>query len=171
MQEPQIWERIVPISDMDIELFNGFTCGVAEYDQWLRVSACFAQRRGECSVHVCLDAIGSPIAFFTLSSASINSCEVRSRFRGGLHGSIPATLLGKLGVRTDRQGIGVGSALLIQAMRYTLLSTQYVSSRLLVVDALTADLIPWYEKRGFRRLPGNELRLVCKMSEVRRICE
>lgn len=55
-------------------------------------------------------------------------------------------------------------------MRYALQSTQFVSSRLLVVDALTFDSVPWYEKRGFRKLPGAERRLVCKMNDAEKIC-
>lgn len=90
---------------------------------------------------------------------------------GGLHDSISATLLGKMGVRTNAQGNGCGTRVLHRAMYSAAEAARQIGSRLLVVDALTTDLVPWYEKRGFHKLPQNERRLACKMSEVREICE
>ena len=164
------WERIVSIRDTDKQLLSGFECGVADFDRWLRDSADSAVSRGECAAHVCIDRGGSPIAFFTLSSTSINPDTISSNQRGGLHGPIPATLLGKMGVRTDVQGSGCGTCVLLHAMKYALRSAQIVSSRLFVVDALTTDLVPWYESRGLQKLPSNERRLVCKMSKVKEMC-
>lgn len=166
----QPWERIVPISDISKERLIGFGCGVSAFDQWLLTSAHGASSRGECVAHICVDSNGMPVAFFTLSATSISPNDVSNKFRGGLHGPIPATLLGKMGVRTDIQGNGCGTRVLHHAMHYALRSAQFVSSRLLVVDALTVDLVPWYENRGFRRLPNAERRLVCKMSDVEKIC-
>lgn len=166
----QPWERIVPIHDIPKERLIGFGCGVSAFDQWLLTSARSAASRGECVAHICMDSAGLPVAFFTLSATSISPDDVSNKFRGGLHGLIPATLLGKMGVRTDVQGNGCGTRVLHHAMQYALRSAQFVSSRLLVVDALTVDLVPWYENRGFRRLPNTGRRLVCKMSDVREIC-
>lgn len=171
MVSGKLWESIVSVERFDTGLLANFTCGEPAFDEWLRKSSCTAGARGECATHICVDALGLPVAFFTLSATSITSGEVTNRFRGGLHGFIPATLLGKMGVRTDLQGTGCGTCVLHHAMRFALKSTELVSSRLLVVDALTTDLVPWYEQRGFRKLPESKRRLVCKMSDVRKICE
>lgn len=167
----QLWEQIVPIHNIDKELFSVFECGHSAFDRWLRDSAHNAALRGECVVHVCIDKSGIPVAFFTLSATSINSDNLSRNQKGGMHGPIPATLLGKMGVRTDIQGNGCGTRVLHRAMKYALDSALIVSSRLLVVDALTTDLIPWYTKRGFKKLPSSERRLVCKMSDVEKICK
>jgi len=164
------WERIAPIREIDKGLFFEFECGVTAFDRWLRESAHNAASRGECAAHVCIDRDGAPVAFFTLSATSINSDVVSNNHRGGMHGPIPATLLGKMGVRTDLQGGGCGTCVLHHAMKYALQSARIVSSRLFVVDALTSDLVSWYEARGLKKLPGSERRLVCKMSDVETIC-
>ena len=166
----QPWERTVPIHSIPKEQLMSFGCGVNTLDDWLHTSAHSAASRGECAVHICVDSSDLPVAFFTLSATSISPADVTNKYRGGLHGPIPATLLGKMGVRTDMQGNGCGTRLLYLAMLYALRSARFVSSRLLVVDALTVDLVPWYENRGFRRLPSSERRLVCKMSDVEKIC-
>ncbi len=93
----QPWERIIPIHSMPKERLSDFECGVSAFDQWLRTSAHSAASRGECVVHICVDGSGSPVAFFTLSATSISPDDVSSKLRGGLHGLMPATLLGKMG--------------------------------------------------------------------------
>lgn len=170
MSEECFWERIVHIDEIGRDVINQFSCGVTKFDSWLRASAHDAEARGECRVHVCLGAGGFPVAFFTLSSTSIQSSGVPKRLSGGMDNSVPATLLGKMGVRTDIQGNGYGTRVLHHAMHIALDAAELVSSRLLVVDALTTDLVPWYENRGFRKLPGSERRLVLKMSKIAEIC-
>ena len=56
-------------------------------------------------------------------------------------------------------------------MRFALDASMKVSSRLLVVDALDDGMVSWYTDRGFVQLPSGSLRLVCKMSKIRNICE
>lgn len=166
-----IWTRIVSVETVDGSVFASFSCGETKFDDWLRGQARTAASRGECITHVCLDDFGIPVAFYTLSSTAISSDVVSRSLQGGLHGPIPATLLGKMGVRTNAQGNGCGTRVLHHAMFSAAEAAKQVGSRLLVVDALTTDLVPWYEKRGFHKLPQSERRLVCKMSEVRKICE
>ena len=165
------WDHIVPIDDIDRSLLEGFTCGVAQFDTWLLRESRTAVARGECHVHVCIDNAGLPVAFFTLSSTAINSDDLSGSSRGGIHGQVPATLLGKLGVRSDLASRGLGSRVLHHAMRFALDASMKVSSRLLVVDALDDGLVSWYTERGFVRLPSGGLRLVCKMSKIRNICD
>lgn len=165
-----IWTHIASVETIDGSVFASFSCGETRFDDWLRGQARTAASRGECITHVCLDDFGMPVAFYTLSATSISSDDVSKSLQGGLHGSIPATLLGKMGVRTNAQGSGCGTRVLHHAMYSAAEAAKQVGSRLLVVDALTTDLVPWYEKRGFHKLPQSERRLVCKMSEVRKIC-
>ena len=165
------WDHIVPIDNIDRSLFEEFTCGVAQFDTWLLRESRTAVARGECQVHVCIDNTCLPVAFFTLSSTAINSDDLSGSSRGGIHGQIPATLLGKLGVRSDLTGRGLGTRALHHAMRFALDASMKVSSRLLVVDALNDGLVSWYTKRGFVQLPSGGLRLVCKMSKIRSICD
>ena len=166
----RLWERIVSIRETKQSSIAQFSCGETKFDQWLNSSARAAESRGECNVHICIDAYEVPVAFFTLSSTSIRPNSISNKLRGGMSVSIPATLLGKMGVRTDIQGNGCGTKVLHHAMSMALESSKLVSSRLLVVDALTTDLVPWYEARGFRKLPNQERRLVLKMSDVANIC-
>ncbi|MBP3883873.1 MAG: GNAT family N-acetyltransferase [Olsenella sp.] len=171
MAEDRLWGSIVSLDAIDQDALCAFRCGVDDLDRWLRESARADDARGRCRTHVCVEPSGAPFAFFTLSATSIRSSDVSRGCRGGMSGLIPATLLGKMGVRTDVQGNGCGTRVLRHAMRYALRSSRLVSSRLLVVDALNDDLVPWYESRGFVRLPEYDSRLVCKQSTLSAICE
>ena len=165
------WESIASIEDVGEQLIASFRCGESSIDNWLQQTGKNAAARGECKVHVCLDGSGFPVAFFTLSSTSINPTEVSRSTRGGISGPIPAILLGKMAVRSDLQTCsGFGTHVLHHAMKYALESSRIVSARLLVVDALNEGLIPWYTKRGFVSIPGKQSRLICKMSNVASIC-
>ena len=161
------WDSIVPISSVGQYSIGRFACGVPELDKWFRESSITSERRGECRVHVCIDRNGSVVAFFTLSALSINPSGLSSGHRGGISGAIPATLLGKLGVCEEMQGSrGCGTAVLNEAKRRSFESSMHVSSRLLVVDAMSDELVGWYEKRGFKSLEDDPRRLVCKMSSI-----
>ena len=165
------WAHIVPIDDLSQEAIDAFKCGIGVFDDWFHSKGRNAAARDECKVHVCVDGGGSPVAFFTLSSTSINPDDVSSGNRGGLSGPIPAILLGKMAVCQRMQGNeGNGTCLLHHAMKLAIEAAEIVSARLLVVDAFSPGLITWYANRGFTSLPHKPDRLVCKMSKVRRIC-
>ena len=170
-QNEHPWRHIVSIDELEDETIRTFSCGEEYFDTWLHQNAKKAAARDECMVHVCIDGGGKPVAYFTLSATSINPDEVSSNARGGLHGPIPAILLGKMAVSSQlRINAGCGTHVLRHAMRYAVKSAAIVSARLLVVDAYSPGLIDWYVKRGFTSLPNMPNRLVCKMSKARKIC-
>ena len=80
----------------------------------------------------------------------------------------PATLLAKMGVHREFQGKGLGRALVLEAFRQATTAADQVACRLLVVDALTDDLVPFYEHMFFTRI-GQQRRLMMKMSKAREI--
>ena len=165
------WVSIVSIEDVESNAIASFESGESVLDDWFHRVGKNAAARGECSVHVCLDSSGMPAAFFTLSSTAINPGDIARSSCGGINGPIPSVLLGKMAVRKDLQNCsGCGTRVLHHAMKFTIESSQLVSARFLVVDALHPELVSWYSKRGFRSIPSNSNRLVCKVSSIRGIC-
>lgn len=73
-----------------------------------------------------------------------------------------------MGVRTDLLGNGIGRCVVDQVLRVATDLHTHSTFRLLVVDAENPELVPYYEKYGFRPLT-NDLRMVMKMSAVRKI--
>jgi len=72
---------------------------------------------------------------------------------------VGAVLLGRMGVATSMQGVGIGTRLLALARRITSDSLAGTGGIGLVVDAATVELIKFYEKFGFRRISPDSRRL------------
>jgi len=66
---------------------------------------------------------------------------------------IPAVILGRLAVDATCQGMGLGRALLADAVNRTRRAAREISARLLVVHAISPAAEAFYIRHGFTRLP------------------
>ena len=67
---------------------------------------------------------------------------------------IPVILLGMLGVDMRYQGLGLGKDLLLDEAHRSELVADYIGARALVVDPIGDDARRFYERYGFRPIPG-----------------
>lgn len=77
---------------------------------------------------------------------------------------IPAILLAKLALDQSVQGQGLGSELLIFALRTIVEAVRRAGGRLVIVDAIDDAVRRFYEHHDFQPLPGDDRRLVLKLS-------
>ena len=81
---------------------------------------------------------------------------------------LPVILLGQLAVDTDYQGRGLGSALLIDALRRSYSAAQLIGVRAVTVQTVDQSAQEFYNRFGFRTFSDREpLMLVLRISEVR----
>jgi ribosomal protein S18 acetylase RimI-like enzyme len=80
---------------------------------------------------------------------------------------LPATLLGRLATHTSQQGRGLGTQLLLHAMRTVLHATRFVASIGVVVDAMNEGLVAFYERNGFVPLLDKPRHLIAPISRIR----
>lgn len=71
---------------------------------------------------------------------------------------VPAALLGRLAVAKETAGQGLGTALVVNALQRV--ATNDLAVVALFVDAMSADVLPFYERLGFTLLSGETRRLV-----------
>lgn len=152
---------------------DSFTSGVESgIDDWFKKAALNEQLNHRTSTWVCRDDSGKIIAFFSLCTVVCDLSNASKRHQKSLCGQgttmAPATLLAKMGVHREFQGKGLGRALVLEAFRQATTAADQVACRLLVVDALTDDLVPFYERMFFTRI-GQQRRLMMKMSKAREI--
>lgn len=105
--------------------------------------------------------------FFTLSSQQ-TACEILPedlRKKTGRYKTVGVTLLGRMAVAKEFQNQKLGRFVLFAALHEAWKSTKYVSSFAVVVDAKTEQVVPFYEKYGFRKLEGNRLMMAMKTIE------
>lgn len=145
------------------EGIEGFHCGVEIVDSWAARHAANARVRGAAVVYVSRCARLDEAGFYTLSTHSI----VRSDIGGGwlarnAPSQVPAVLLGMLGVDDDFKGMGLGAALLRDAIINASKVAAIAGAQALVVDPEDDSAAAFYARFGFSRI-GDSGRMAIKL--------
>ncbi len=146
---------------------SGFDCGVDALDAWLKrtalqhqgmgisrtfvavpeddASALNFQHDGYADVHA--DSI---LGFYALASAFVLIEELPPEFGKRYPRQIPVTRLGRLAIRIDMQGQGLGRLLLADAVNRARTAAQVVGSAGVFVDAKDEKAAQFYQHYGFK---------------------
>ncbi|QEX19950.1 hypothetical protein FRZ44_52650 [Hypericibacter terrae] len=159
--------RILPLDERHDRC--GFACGVESLDRYLKTQAGQDVRRKANAVFV-LSATAEPervLGYYTLCAMAIAQGEVPEAARKHVprYPLVSCTLIGRLAVAKDRQGQGLGSILLADALQHAFESAGIVGSSMVIVDALDEAAVNFYAAHGFVRLPDS-LRLVLPMRQA-----
>lgn len=144
------------------EGIEGFHCSVEIVDEWAVRHAATARARGTAVVYVSRCA-GRVAGFYTLSMHSV----VRSDIGGGwlarnAPSQVPAVLLGMLGVYDDFKGMGLGAALLRDAIINASKVAAIAGARALVVDPAGDTAAAFYARFGFNPI-GDSGRMAIRL--------
>lgn len=132
---------------------DGFACGVAALDDYLRRRAGQHQRDGIATTHVLIDDAepARVLGYCSLSAAQLHLQELREEDRKRLPAyPVPAIRMGRLAVSKAEQGRGYGQMLLGHAVNLALSVRQTMGVRVLIVDAKDERAAAFYERYGFR---------------------
>jgi GNAT superfamily N-acetyltransferase len=148
---------------------DAFSCGIDSLDRYLRSQAGQDVRRRANGVFILVaaDAVETVLGYYTLCATSLLQGDVPAAARKHVtrYPLVSATLIGRLAVSRTRQGDGLGSLLLADAVQRAYASAETVGSSMLVVDALNERAAAFYESFDFPRLPES-LRLVLPMRSI-----
>jgi ribosomal protein S18 acetylase RimI-like enzyme len=145
---------------------KGFKSGSAPLDRYLheqvwqdvrrRVAACFVAVTNEQRV----------AGFYTLASASVELSDLPEATAKKLprYPSVPAVRMGRLAVDRDFKGMGLGGALLADALRRS--ARAEIAAHALIVDAKDKTAADFYRHHGFIALPSSALRLFLPLATV-----
>lgn len=107
------------------------------------------------------------LAYFALSAHEVGAADLPRRLARGMPERIPAVLLGKLALDLTLHGQGLAGQLLFDAYQRVLSATRTVAARYLVVDAIDAAAIGFYEHYGFTRAPvESSMRLIRRIKDI-----
>ena len=147
-----------------IELLNSslnkkdFSCGAAMLDNYLHTQASRDVRRKLCAVFVLVDDTAIK-GYYTLSNASIPAelmPDVIRKKMSGSYKALPVTFPGRLAIDAKFKGQGLGSILLIDALKRSFsVAGESIGSIGVVVDPLDKDAAAFYKKFGFILLPDS----------------
>ncbi len=152
---------------------EAFLCGVESLDNYLKTQASQDMRRKANAVFVLVaaDAPERIAGYFTLCACGLAPGAIPEEARKHLprYPQVSATLLGRLAVRMDLQGRGLGSVLLAEALQKAYENAAVVGSSMVVVgvmvDATDERAADFYRAHGFLRLPES-MRLILPMRTI-----
>lgn len=159
---------------------SGFDCGVEALNLWLRQTALQHQAKGISRTFVAVsgdarsvedyraagyDDIGesSVLGYFALASAFLLVDDLPPHLAKRYPRQIPATRLGRLAVRLDLQGQGLGRLLLADAVTRSRDAAHSVGSSGIFVDAKNEDAARFYARYGFIACREQPLKLYMPM--------
>jgi len=135
-----------------------FQCGKETLDNYLHTQAGQDVKRKLCVVFALFEDTTIK-GYYTLSNASVPAegmPEPIKRKMPGAYKTLPVTLLGRLAVNVKFKGQGLGTILLIDALKRSYeVASKSLGSIGVVVDPLDDEAKAFYEKFGFILLPDS----------------
>jgi GNAT superfamily N-acetyltransferase len=131
---------------------KGFDCGVPELNDYLKRLAEQHRRKGVSTPFVLVDtdAPSEILGYYCLSAAQVNAAALRESDRRKLpRYPVPCSRMGRLAIRKDRRGQGIGKLLLACAVDRCLKARTDVAAYALIVDAKDENARQFYEHYGF----------------------
>lgn len=148
-----------------------FECGVPMLDDWLKSRAGQFDRRDLSRTFVAthtgeLRVLG----YYAISSHRVlHEALTPEQSRGLPRLDVPVVLLGRLAVDRSVQRQGLGSLLLIDALRRALAVSEQLGIRAVEVEAIDATAKQFYVRFGFRPLTDDSRHLLMPMHEIRKL--
>jgi GNAT superfamily N-acetyltransferase len=162
-------QRKYIVKPLEKESRAAFECGEEALDKYFHERASRDRQNGLSAVFIVVPQNDPEtiVGFFTLSSQQI-TCDIlpeELRKKTGRYKTAGVTLLGRMAVAKEFQNQKLGRFILFAALYEAWKATSHVGSFAVVVDAKTENVVPFYEKYGFRRLEANRLMLPMKTIE------
>lgn len=154
-----------------LERVAGFSSGSGILDAWLQDRGHRNARKGYTATVLAMSG-GRVAGYFGLAAAAVPRVQLPKRQQWGTPEKIPVVLLGQLAVDRAFQGQGLGEALLLEALDRALQGSGRVGAAHILVDPLDDSAMSFYERYGFKALPGIEGKLppmFLPMATVRRL--
>lgn len=131
-------------------------------DEWLAGRARGAE--GASARTYVVTPVGAPgtvVGYYCLSAAMAQRAVLpTAKLRKDMPDSVPLVLIGRLAIDGAWQGRGLGSALLIDAVRRSLAASAIIGARAIIAHAIDEQAARFYAAHGFLRSPLGERTLV-----------
>ncbi len=129
---------------------NSFSCGVEPLDSYFRERAGQDVKRRVSNCFVLLDGEGAVAGFYTFAATSLPLTELSELEKKRLprYPLLPAALIGRLAIDKGFRGLGLGSALVIDAALRASRSDPAIFA--LLVDAKDEAAAAFYRHLDFR---------------------
>lgn len=120
-------------------------------DEWLRHRARASEGLSARTYVVCASTPATKaVGYYAIATATAQRVDLPSaRLRRGMPEEVPLLLIARLAVDREVQGVGLGSALLIDALQRCAAAARIAGARGIIAHAIDMDAVRFYEKHGF----------------------
>ena len=147
-------------------VISKFNSGNESLDYWLNNKAIHNDYAGASRTYVvCEDRY--VVAYYCLSTGSVEHKEVMGRLRRNMPNPIPVMILGRLAVDLAWQHRGIGAALLRDALLRTIQVSEIAGVKALLVHAISDQAVDFYKKWGFQASPINPKTLFLSIRQAK----
>ena len=150
-----------------IHLLDGFGCGEASLDEWLKRRALANQSSGASRTFVVADQDGRVHGYYAMAAGAVSHQMATSGVRRNMPDPIPVLVLARLAVDHRAQGFKLGAALLQDAVTRAVAVSQDAGVRALLVHALHDRAKQFYEHHGFQTSPQHPMTLMLRLNAVK----
>ena len=155
-----------PVPLANDHVIEGFNCGVAPLDEWLKQRARPNSASGASHTYVACDG-DRVVAYYALAAGAVAPAASPGRFRRNMPDPIPVVVLGRLAIDRAYQGQGIGGALFRDAGLRVLQAADIIGIRGLLVDAISAEAKTFYLALGMSPSPLDPMTLMVTLSELK----
>lgn len=154
-----------PLTDQHV--LAGFDCGEPSLDDWLRRRALKHQANGSSRTYVVCDR-EVVVAYYCVAAGAIGHSDAPPTVRRNRPDPVPVLVLGRLAIHKDHHQMGIGTALLNDAIRRALQAAEVAGITALLVHALSEPARRFYRSRGFIESPVKPMTLCLMLDSVRK---
>lgn len=153
-------------AELDLEKFD---CGEPSLNFWLSQRARNNEFRGGSRTFIILTSQKEIAGFYCLSNGSLGHSIISAALKKNMPNPLPITLLGRLGISSSFQGMGLGRALIRHAFSISYQASLLTGSVGLVTEPINEKAFSFYLHVGFGTVKkGSKLLMIpfCKKSKI-----
>jgi predicted GNAT family N-acyltransferase len=145
---------------------NEFACGDVDLDRYFKTQVTQDIRRHVAHCFVAANSLGQVAGYYTLAASSVLLADLPESLVKKLprYPTVPVARMGRLAVSHSAQHIGLGSALLADALVRVFQAD--VASYAMVVDAKHELAVRFYANHGFKQFSSQPMSMWLPMNTV-----
>lgn len=145
---------------------SSFSCGKPALDHWLKTRALSNQKKGFTAVMV-VHVAGRVVGYYGLAPTAVVSTAMPRSIRTGQPPEpVPCLLLGQLASDLGWRGQGIGTGLLLHALKRSVAAASLIGGRALVVSAVDGEAADFWRRRGFQPSKDDRFILFRSLADI-----
>jgi predicted GNAT family N-acyltransferase len=148
---------------------DNFCCGNEQLDRYLKLTANQDRQKNIAVPYIVINQENQQIiGYYTLSMTSIDLGELPDSIAKKLpkYPLIGVTLIGRLAIDNNYQGMGWGKLLVMDALNKSLQTSKQVASFAVIVDAINEQAVKFYQRFDFQSFPEQPFKLFRTMKNI-----